>query len=153
MCLLFRNSREKFRVWLIWAIYDGAILQVMLHIGLQLHEQRTLLIACVLLQHGFDVLSRVFITGHLVPLLCAVSLCAVDFSLPLLSQQVAHFCEDGCHDGVEQVVSLNVEVGGLRRHAQSAHIVLCAQIFVLGIGKLSLQLAHFHPNLSFHVVE
>ena len=62
-------------------------------------------------------------------------------------------CEDGCHDGVEQVVSLNVEVGGLRRHAQSAHIVLCAQVLVLGIGKLSLQLAHFHPHLAFHVVE
>ena len=42
----------------------------------------------------------------------------IDLVLPFLSQLVAHLCQNRSHNGIEQMVALNVQISGLRSYTQ-----------------------------------
>ena len=66
----------------------------------------------------------------------------VDLVLPFLAQKVAHLVKDGSRDGVEEVMALHVEIGGLWGNAQSLEFFFQLKVGLLVARVLALQLVY-----------
>ena len=108
-------------------------------------------VAGILFKHNLDVLERVFVTGHFISFLRLVGGGVENLVLTLLAQEVAHLGEDGRHNGVEQMMALNIEIGGLGGDTQGSDIVLGGQILILGIGVLALKLIDLGMYLALDI--
>ena len=70
-----------------------------------------------------------------------------------LAQVVAYFRHDWRHDSIEEVVPLDIEIGGLRSDAQLLYFILRLEIRFLGFREFTLQLPHFYFYLVTNIVE
>ena len=77
----------------------------------------------------------------------------IDLILALLTEQVADLGENGRDDRVEQMMALNIQIGGLRGHTQRLDILLGGQILFLGIRELTLQVMDLGTHLPSDIVD
>ena len=75
----------------------------------------------------------------------------IDLILALLAKQVTDLGENGRDDRVEQMMALNIQIGGLWRHTQCLDILLGGKILFLGIRKLTLQVMDLGTHLPLDI--
>ena len=75
-----------------------------------------------------------------------------DFPFPLSSQLVANALHGGSHHVVKQVMSLHIEICGIRGDTEGEQTVLCLQIFLFPSRELALQFLNLDKSLVAYLV-